>query len=142
MAGLDQVGGLGVAGDGGLHGAGAVGGGNAGGHALGGLDRHGEVGAVLGAVAADHRVQVQLAAALGGQGQADQPAAVLGHEIDRFRCDEIGSQHQVAFILAVFLIDEDDHAAGADVGNDVFGTGDFHGVLNGKLGRIERKTGE
>ncbi|MCY1240971.1 hypothetical protein D3C81_1348990 [compost metagenome] len=93
---------------------------------------------MLGAIAGDHGVQVELAAALGSERQADQAAAVLGHEVDRFRRDEIGSQHQVAFILAVFLVDKDDHAAGTDVGNDVFGTGDCHGVQDGKLRRNER----
>ncbi len=67
---------------------------------------------------------------LGGQRQADQAAPVLGHEVDGFRRDEVGRQDQVAFIFAVFLVNEDDHAAGANVGNDVFGTGDSHGWGN------------
>ncbi len=51
MAGLDQVGRLGVARDRGLHGARAVGGRNAGVTPFGGFDGHGEIGAVRGAVA-------------------------------------------------------------------------------------------
>ncbi|MNL47900.1 hypothetical protein D3C87_1707110 [compost metagenome] len=82
------------------------------------------------AVARHHRIQLQLAAAFGGQRQADQAAPVLGHEVDGFRRDEVGRQDQVAFIFAVFLVNEDDHAAGANVGNDVFGTGDSHGWGN------------
>ena len=49
----------------------------------GGLDRHREGGAVRGAVAGRHRRQLQALAALAGQRQADQAAAVLGHEVDR-----------------------------------------------------------
>ncbi len=31
----------------------------------------------------------------------------------------IGGEHQVAFVFAVFLIDQDDHAPGAQLGDDV-----------------------
>ena len=115
--------GLRVAGHRGLHGAGAVGGRDAGGHALGGLDRHREGGAHLGAVARHHGRQVQALAAFAGQRQADQAAAEARHEVDGFGRDVVGGQHQVALVLAVFLVDQDDHAAGAHVGDDVFDGG-------------------
>ena len=52
--------------------------------------------------------------ALLGEGQADEAAAVAGHEVDGFRGDVLGGQGQVAFVFAVFVVDHDDHAAGAD----------------------------
>ena len=48
---------------------------------------------------------------------------MLGHEIDRFRRDVFGGHDEVAFVLAVFLVDEDDHLASLDVGEDVLDGG-------------------
>jgi hypothetical protein len=31
----------------------------------------------------------------------------------------LGGEHEVAFVFAVFLVDEDHHAAGTHVGDDV-----------------------
>ena len=66
-------------------GVGAVGGGNAGGDALGGIHAHGEGGFLALVVAACHLRQVELLGARCGQRRTDQPAAVDGHEIDHFR---------------------------------------------------------
>ena len=82
---------------------------------------------VVRAVARGHRRQVQALAALAGQRQADQAAAEARHEVDGLGRDVVGRQHQVAFVLAVFLIDQDDHAAGAHVGDDVLHRGDGNG---------------
>ena len=53
-----------------------------------------------------------------GQRQADQAARVADHEIDRFRRDKFGGEYQVAFVLAVFLVHQHDHAPGADLVDD------------------------
>ena len=76
------------------------------------------------------RILVPLRATIGGscsrsqrlarQRQADQAAAEARHEVDGFGRDVVGGQHEVAFVLAVFLVDQDHHAAGAHVGDDVF----------------------
>ena len=131
VAGLHQVGRLGVARHRNLDGAGAVGGRDAGLDALGGLDRLGEIGAVSRAVAGGHQRQVQLAAALFGQRQADQAAPVRDHEVDGFGRDELGGHDQVALVLAVFLIDQDDDAAGAQLGDDLGDRGDAVGFRLG-----------
>ena len=49
-----------------------------------------------------------------GHRQADQPAAVRGHEIDRLRRDALRGDGQIAFVLAVLVVDDDDHLAVAD----------------------------
>jgi hypothetical protein len=100
---------------------------DAGGDALGGLDRDGEGGAVLRLVVAHHQGQVELAAAGFGQRQADQSASPLGHEIDGFRRDVFSGEHEVAFIFAILLVDQDHHAAGAHVGDDIENRADAHG---------------
>ncbi len=117
--GVTMSSGRGVAADGHLHGARAVVRRDAGGDAGGGLDRDGEGGAVRGAVVAHHLLQAELAAALVGERQADQAAAVLGHEVDRLGGDEFGRHHEVTLVLAVLFVYQDDHLAGLDVGDDV-----------------------
>ena len=115
VAGLDEVarprGGV----DRDLDRARAVGGGDAGGDAVARLDRDGEGGLERRLVLGRHQVEPELVAALRGQRQADQPAAVRGHEVDRLGRDELGRHREVALVLAVLVVADDDHAAGADL---------------------------
>ena len=62
-----------------------------------------------------HRPQAELVAALLGQAEADQPAAVRRHEVDRLGRRELGGDRQVALVLAVGRVDDDDELALADV---------------------------
>ena len=130
MARLHQIAGLGIGCHGGLHGAGTVSGGDAGGDAFGGLDGDGEGSGVDGAVVGRHRRQAQVLAALARQRQADQAAAIACHEVDGFGRDMVGGQDQVAFVFAVFVIDQDHHLARAHVGHDIGhgGDGSEHGI--------------
>src|SRR6266853_1131016 len=82
-----------------------------GGHAFGGLDADGERGAEGALVLAHHHAQAELADLLLGQREADQPARVLGHEVDGLRRDELRRQDEVALVLAVGVVDQDDHPA-------------------------------
>ncbi len=52
---------------------------------------------------------------VGGQGQADQPAAVLGHEVDGLGRGELGREGEVALVLAVLGVAHHHHPPGADV---------------------------
>ncbi|KAF1053240.1 MAG: hypothetical protein GAK43_01527 [Stenotrophomonas maltophilia] len=115
VPGADDIGSHGILGGGGLHGAGAVGGGDTGGHAFGGLDGNGELGAEARAIALHHQRQAQALATLTGHGHAHQTTGVLDHEIDVFGAGALGGHDQVAFVLAVFVIHEDDHLALTDV---------------------------
>ncbi len=78
--------------------------------------------------------RLQVLAAVARERQADQAAAEAGHEVDRLGRDVVGGEHQVAFVLAVFLVDQDDHAAGAHVGDDVFDRRDGHRRIDGWRG--------
>ena len=62
-----------------------------------------------------HGRQVELGAALRRERQADQAAAVRGHEVDGLGGGELGGHGQVALVLAVLVVAHDDHASGAQV---------------------------
>ncbi len=98
-----------------LNGAGAIVGGDAGGHSLARVDRFAECGAVLRRVLGAHGADAEVSEALLGHGEADQAASILGHEVDGFGRDLFGGEGDVAFILAVFIVNDHDHAAGADL---------------------------
>ena len=94
---------------------GAVVGRDPGADAAGGLDRDREGGLQRRLVLRRHQVEAEPFAALRGQRQADQPARLLGHEVDRLRRRELRRHHQVALVLAVLAVADDDHAPGADL---------------------------
>ena len=118
----DEVFGHGPVGHGGQDGGGPVIGRDAGGHADLGFDGDGKAGAKRRLVVLGHHGQGELVHEIGGQRQANEPPAVGGHEIDDFRGDLFGGDGEVAFVFAVFVVDEDDHPSGADV---------LDGVLDG-----------
>ena len=62
-----------------------------------------------------HQVEAERVAAFGGQRQADQAAALFRHEIDRLRGGELGRHRQVALVLAVLVVADDDHPPAADL---------------------------
>ena len=124
MAGLHQVCRLRVLLHRRLHGARAIGGGDARGDAFGGLDRQREVGAQRRAVVAHHQRQVQLPAAFLSQRQADEPAAVPRHEVDGLGSGEFRGDDQITFILALLLVHQNDHAPGANLVDDLGDRGD------------------
>ena len=70
----------------------------------------------------------EVVAALFGERQADQPAAVRGHEVDGFGRDFFGGHGEVAFVFAVLVVDENDHAALADFLDSFFDGGEFRRV--------------
>ena len=104
-------------------GARAVGGRDAGGDALARLDRDGEGGLVAGAVVLRHQRQAELLDALAGQRQADQAARVLGHEVDGLGRRALRRDDEVALVLAVLVVDQDEHPALAGFLDDVLGRG-------------------
>ena len=93
----------------------AVGGGDAGRHSLARLDGDGERRAEPRLVALRHLRQAELLAPLAGEAEADEPARVRRHEVDRLVGGELRGDDEVALVLAVGIVDDDDHPAGADV---------------------------
>ena len=93
---------------------GAVAGAGSSGGAAARINRFAERGAEHRRIARSDRRQAQRVAALLGHRQANQPAAEFGHEVDRFRRNFFGGDGQVAFVFAVFVVHQDDHAPGAN----------------------------
>ena len=70
-------------------------------------------------VGALHEFQAEVFDPVVGQRQANQAASVLGHEIDGVGIGHLGGNDDVALVLAVLVVDEDDHAPLLDVLNDL-----------------------
>ena len=131
---------------------GAIGGGDAGRHAVARLDRNGEGRLVPRAVMAAHQPQPERVDARLGHRQADQPAPVPRHEVDLLRRRHLRGDDQIAFILAILVIDQDEHPAVLRLVDDLFGarekgvaqTREFSGLLHdnvpsvGDSGRAHR----
>ncbi len=47
-------------------------------------------------------------------GRQIEPAAVRGHEVDGLGRDLLGGDRQIALVLAILVVDDDDHLPGAD----------------------------
>src|SRR5204862_2999576 len=63
---------------------------------------------------------IQLIEPLGRHRQADQAPSVTRHEVDGFRRDLLRGNREVAFVLAILVVADDDDAAGADGGDGIF----------------------
>ena len=117
VAGTDEIVGGGSRRDGGADGVSSVGGGDAGGDAFAGLYGFGECSSEAGGVLLGHGEEAQVVGALLGKGETDESAAVASHEIDGFGCNVLGGQREVALVFAVLIVDNDNHASGADFGD-------------------------
>jgi hypothetical protein len=62
---------------------------------------------------------MKLLGAIGVERQADEPAAVLGHEVDGVGRRHLRWYDEVAFVLALLGIDENEHAPVAGVFDDL-----------------------
>ncbi len=99
---------------------GAVEGRDAGARSVAEVDGHQEGGALALGVLHHHRVQVQLTSTLGRDRRADVARRVVQEERDLLRGDELGGHDQVAFVLAVLVVDHDDDLTSPDGGDRVF----------------------
>jgi hypothetical protein len=81
------------------------------------LDRHAERGAEARVVllVAHHQRDAQLVQPLARHRQADQAAPVARHEVDRLRSHLLRGDREIALVLAVLVVDDDDHLPGAEV---------------------------
>ncbi|MNZ56689.1 hypothetical protein D3C78_746410 [compost metagenome] len=110
----------------GVEGQRAVGGGNAGAGTVTVIDADGEGGLVRLGVGLDHQRQLERIEALAGQRDADQAAAVADQEGHLRGRDGVGGDDQIAFVLAVGVVDHDDEFAAGDGGK-----GGLDGVESG-----------
>ncbi len=75
------------------------------------------------AVRARHQLETQLLGTLRRERQADEPAAMLGHEVDGVGRRHLRRNDEIAFVLALLGVDENEHAAVARV---------LHHLLDGR----------
>jgi len=85
-----------------------------------GIDGDGKSGAHAFRVALDHQRQVELLGPGSRDRGADHAFAVGGHEIDRLRRRQFGGHQQIAFVFAVFVIDDHDHLTVFDRSDGLF----------------------
>ncbi len=97
------------------YGGSAVLNGNTGGAAFQLVNGHGERRAEHRCVVLDLTRQLQLVAAAHGYRRTQHTACVFQHEIDLFGSDFLGSHDEVALILAVFVVNDDDEFAGLEI---------------------------
>ena len=76
-----------------------------------------------------HQRQAEGVEPLAGEREADQAAAVGGHEVDRGRRAHLRRDDEVALVLAVLVVDEDEHPAVARVLDDLLDRGDRVGIV-------------
>src|SRR5437762_1730096 len=65
---------------------------------------------------ADHERQAQLAAAFGGQREADEATPEARHEVDVFCTHLLRGHDEVAFVFAILVVHDHHHATASDVG--------------------------
>jgi len=119
MAGRDELLGPAVGARRDADGVRAIGGADPGGDARARLDAHREGGAErrTGAPGRGHHRQIEPGDGVFGERQADEAAPMRGHEVDGLGRDELRRHREVALVLAILVVDEDDHLARADVGD-------------------------
>ena len=84
------------------------------------IDGHGKGRAERGGILNRLLREMQFFDSLGSQGETDQPTRMFGHEIDGLGRDVFGGNDKIAFILAIFVVDQDDEFPLLDVPDCVF----------------------
>jgi len=85
-----------------------------------GIDRNSEGGTQEGGVVGDLSSQVQFVTAVFSQRQADQAAREAGHEVNNLGRCLFGGAHKIALILAILVVNDDDHVPVAYLGDGIF----------------------
>ena len=84
------------------------------------VDSNGEGGSQQRGVVVDLHIELQLVAALLGDGGAEDTAAVFEHKVDVFGGDFLGGHDKVALVLTVFVVDHNNEAALAEILDGLF----------------------
>jgi hypothetical protein len=88
-------------------------------HAVARFDRHRERGAEPRLVLRHLQLQAELVTQLAAHRQADPAAALLDHQVDQLGRGELRGEAQVALVLAVGVVDQDDRASGLQILEDL-----------------------
>src|SRR5438874_7106020 len=74
-----------------------------------GIDRNCKCRAPKGAIEWHHLAEFKGIRSLTGNSQANQSTRMRSHEVDGLRSDFLRGNDDIAFVLAVFIIDDDNH---------------------------------
>src|SRR5581483_8164080 len=95
--------------------SGAVLSGDAGRSSLEVIDADGKWRSMPRGVDLDHHREIEFLRALFGERHTNNPTGPLEHERDHFRRHGFGRRNEIAFVLAVFVVDHDHALATADL---------------------------
>ena len=101
-----------------------VGGGDSGRDPFASLNGLGKRRAEARRVLLGHGEETQIIGALLGKRETDESAAVAGHEVDGFGRYVLRGQGQVAFVLAILIVNNNDHPACSDFRNSAGNVGE------------------
>ena len=99
---------------------GAIGSGDASGNAFTGIDGYRKSRPTLGRIVCHHERECKLIAMLGEHRHTNQATAMACHEGDRLGGCELGGDRQIALVLPVGGVDDDDELALSDVLDRLF----------------------
>lgn len=99
---------------------------------FGGIDRDRKRRLHALAVFAHHQLKMKLAQTLLGHWHGDDAAGLAGHQGNMVCRDKLARDHEIAFVLAVFIIDKNDHLPSAQIPDHLLDGGE------GRSGRIVR----
>jgi len=130
VTGAGEVGGSGVWSDSDANRVSAVSSGDTGGDPLGRLDGDRKGGAKTGGVGSRHGRQVEGVTLIRAESEADEASPMDSHEVNGFGCDVFGGESEIAFVLAIFVVDDDKHAAGSEIDERLRDGGEGHGTTD------------
>ena len=110
---------------------------DAGGYTFSCFDRGCESGLMPRSVCPAHQIKAKLLDARFGQRQANQASPVRGHEIDRIRRRHLRRDDQITLILAVFVVNKDEHPAVARFLDDLLNRNQCRTVVVGEKKHLE-----
>src|SRR4051812_14737778 len=64
-----------------------------------------------------HGSQFELVEPFASHRQADQAASMRGHEVDGLWSNHLGGHRQISFVLAILIVDDDDHSSSLQLAN-------------------------
>jgi len=91
-----------------------------------GIDGHRERGPKLLGVGLALLRKIKLVGPLACEREADPAARLTDHEVDELGRDELRGADQIAFVLAILVVRDDDELARLDVGNRLLDCSEIH----------------
>jgi hypothetical protein len=70
--------------------------------------------------------KIELIGALTRESEADPAARFTDHEVDQLGRDELRGANEIAFVLAILVVRDDDKLAGFDIGNGLLDCSELH----------------